>query len=248
MLNFKRYKPHQILFVFGCCLLMLHCEQAPQPKAPVLLEQATVIVDTVPSKKVEKPFIKPDYDTLLWAEVALEKNDIQIDLRYATENNFVKEQLYDCPRCFLRPEAAEALYQVQSTLQTKGYSLKLFDCYRPKSIQERLWEKVPDATYVTPPKKGSMHNRGFAVDATLVDQDGNEVDMGTEFDFFGRRAHHDNRDLDSTILMHRDLLKSTMAQFGFKHIRTEWWHYGYKGPYSSPFKVADYLWECGEVH
>jgi len=174
----------------------------------------------------------------------LKKQQIDLDLRYATNNNFVKEQLYDCPRCFLRPEAANALYEVQSHLQKQGYSLKLFDCYRPKSIQEKLWEIMPNATYVTPPHKGSMHNRGLAIDATLVYSSGKEVDMGTEFDFFGRRAHHDHRDLDEEILKHRKLLKESMALFGFKHIRTEWWHYSYKGPYKSPFVLADFQWPC----
>jgi D-alanyl-D-alanine dipeptidase len=191
---------------------------------------------------------KADYDTILWSEIAFQENQIQIDLRYASENNFVKEQLYDCPRCFLRPEAAVALYDVQESLQEKGYRLKLFDCYRPTSIQKKLWEKVPNASYVTPPNKGSMHNRGYAVDATLINAEGMEVNMGTEFDYFGRRAHHDNRDLDSDILKNRDLLKNTMAEFGFKHIRTEWWHYSFQGPYQSPFKLADFQWSCEETH
>ena len=137
-----------------------------------------VLEESIPQIKEEPAsVVTADYDTLLWKEIAFLEKDIQLDLRYATSNNFVKEQLYDCPRCFLRPEAAEALYEVQTTLQEKGYSLKLFDCYRPKSIQERLWEKVPNASYVTPPQKGSMHNRGYAVDATLLDSEGIEVDL-----------------------------------------------------------------------
>ena len=230
-------------------MVLLNCEPAPSQKSQVLPDKPMVLEESIPQIKEEPaPVVTADYDTLLWKEIAFLEKDIQLDLRYATSNNFVKEQLYDCPRCFLRPEAAEALYEVQTTLQEKGYSLKLFDCYRPKSIQERLWAKVPNASYVTPPQKGSMHNRGYAVDATLLDSEGIEVDMGTEFDFFGRRAHHDNRDLDSTILKHRDLLKTTMAAYGFKHIRTEWWHYAYRGPYRSPFTLADYQWECAEHH
>lgn len=230
-----------------CTLLLLYCEKEPK-KAPIATVDKLSISDTIQKDTVitvdKPPEKKIDFDTSLWAEIEFQENKISLDLRYATENNFVQEQLYDCPRCFLRPEAAEALFQVQDALEEKGYSLKLFDCYRPKSVQEKLWEKVPNAAYVTPPQKGSMHNRGYAVDVTLVDREGKEVDMGTEFDFFGRRAHHDNRTLKDSILMHRDLLKATMAQFGFKHIRTEWWHYSFQGPYLSPFKLADYQWEC----
>ena len=185
-----------------------------------------------------------DYDTSLWTEVTHLDPRLSIDLPYATINNFVEEKMYECPRCFLRPEAAEALQKVHSELIVAGYHLKLLDCYRPKSVQEKLWAKVPNATYVTPPKKGSMHNRGFAVDVTLIDAAGEEVDMGSPFDYFGRRAHQDFYDLDPAILARRKLLKETMAQFGFKHIRTEWWHYSYQGPYKSPFKIADFEWSC----
>jgi D-alanyl-D-alanine dipeptidase len=234
--------------------MIIGCEQTPLQKTQntQVVVPDLVIVDQ-PSE-LDKPMdmemskSKADYDTILWSEIAFQENQIQIDLRYASENNFVKEQLYDCPRCFLRPEAAVALYDVQESLQEKGYRLKLFDCYRPTSIQKKLWEKVPNASYVTPPNKGSMHNRGYAVDATLINAEGMEVNMGTEFDYFGRRAHHDNRDLDSDILKNRDLLKNTMAEFGFKHIRTEWWHYSFQGPYQSPFKLADFQWSCEETH
>lgn len=228
-------------------LLLLSCAGEKQleqnthvSKKPTLFEsknEPPIVQEIIPK-------IEPDFDTLLWSEVVLHEQQIDLDLRYATNNNFVKEQLYDCPRCFLRPEAANALYQVQAHLQKQGYTLKLFDCYRPKSIQEKLWEIVPNATYVTPPHKGSMHNRGLAVDATLVDASGNEVDMGTAFDFFGHRAHHDHQDLDKEVLKHRKLLKESMALFGFRHIRTEWWHYSYKGPYKSPFVLADFEWPC----
>ena len=236
------------------CFLTMHCGQSTSPqdeKPKAMLADFSNSEQTDEEIKAVVPPISnpaPDYDTLLWSEIAVQEYKIQLDLRYASENNFIEEQLYECPRCFLRPEAAKALYQVQEALQDKGYGLKLFDCYRPTSVQERLWEKVPNASYVTPPHKGSMHNRGFAIDATLLDAAGTEVDMGTEFDYFGRRAHHDNKDLDQDILKHRALLKNTMAEFGFKHIRTEWWHYSFRGPYQSPFKLADYQWSCEEEH
>jgi len=185
-----------------------------------------------------------DYDTSVWTDLSRIDTQLIFDIRYATENNFVAEQMYDCPRCFLRPEAAKALILIHQDLLDQGYRLKLFDCYRPKSVQKKLWQKKPNASYVTPPKKGSMHNRGYAVDATLVDLEGYEQDMGTSFDFFGKRAHHDFLELPADILERRNILKNAMAKYGFKHIRTEWWHYAYRGPYSSPFILADFQWSC----
>lgn len=225
------------------------CDQTPKSGAlqPNTAQEDSLeapVALSLPSKIIEPPIALIDYDTSLWTELSRIDTQLIFDLRYATNNNFVAEQMYDCPRCFLRPEAAEALFKIHQALRSSGYGLKLFDCYRPKSVQEKLWQKKPNASYVTPPHKGSMHNRGFAVDATLIDVNGNELDMGTEFDFFGRRAYHDFFDLPADILARRKILKETMAFHGFKHIRTEWWHYAFKGPYTSPFAVADFEWMC----
>jgi zinc D-Ala-D-Ala dipeptidase len=180
---------------------------------------------------------------LRWTELIRLDSSFVLDLKYATEDNFVKEQLYDCPRCFLRPEVARALQEAQGEFKSMGLRIKLLDCYRPSPVQQRLWDKVPNASYVTPPSKGSMHNRGLAVDLTLVDADGKELDMGTPYDFFGREAHHTCTDLPEEVLDNRRLLKSTMAEFGFKSIRTEWWHYSFP---KSSFGFDDMEWECGE--
>ena len=148
-----------------------------------------------------------------------------MDIRYATENNFTKNIIYPCGRCFLRKSSAKTFYKAAIALRKQGYGIKLFDCYRPHPAQQRLWDIVPDPRYVADPAKGSMHNRGRAVDFTLTDLAGNELDMGTAFDFFGKRAYHDFKDLPSDVLKRRQILISTMSQFGYKHIRTEWWHY-----------------------
>jgi len=217
---------------------------------PALTPEVKVaILDTFPSmddnvESLSITAVPIDYDTSLWSEVIRLDPRLSTDLRYATANNFVEEIMYDCPRCFLRPEAATALQKVHTKLIAAGYHIKLLDCYRPKSVQEKLWAKKPNAAYVTPPKKGSMHNRGFAVDVTLINTQGKEMDMGSPFDYFGRQAHQDYYDLEPEVLARRKLLRETMAQFGFKHIRTEWWHYSYQGPYKSPFKIADFQWPC----
>ena len=166
---------------------------------------------------------------------------LRLDIRYATTDNFTKTKIYDCPRCLLRPAAATAIVAAHKLLQKKGLSLKMFDCYRPRPYQQRLWDKVPNPDYVTPPAKGSMHSRGAAVDLTIVDANGRELDMGTPYDFFGAAAHTDYTDLPAKVLTNRRLLRETMAAVGFTGIRTEWWHFSYQ---SKNYPLSDYLWPC----
>ncbi len=166
---------------------------------------------------------------------------IRIDIRYATADNFTQSKIYDCPRCFLRPEAARALVKAHQALQRQGLGLKLFDCYRPRPYQQRLWAKVPNPDYVTPPAKGSMHSRGAAVDLTLVDATGKELDMGTPYDYFGKEAHYDHTQLPTAVLTNRRLLRRTLEAAGFQGIRTEWWHFSYR---KGNFPLSEVVWEC----
>jgi len=181
------------------------------------------------------------FDTSAWIELVTIEPGIALDLKYATTDNFVKEQLYDCPRCFLRADVAFAIRNIHRELRRKGYGLKMFDCYRPVPIQWKLWNKVPDPRYVADPRKGSMHNRGSAVDLTLVDAKGKELDMGTAFDFFGKEAYHDYTGLSKEILARRTLLKDTMAKHGFRSTRTEWWHYSYA---KRSYPLSSMEWPC----
>jgi D-alanyl-D-alanine dipeptidase len=178
-----------------------------------------------------------------FSDVAALDASIRLDIRYATANNFTKTKIYDCPRCLLRPEAASALVKAHQALQKKGYGLKMFDCYRPRPYQQRLWDKVPNPDYVTPPVKGSMHSRGAAVDLTVVDKNGKELDMGTPYDFFGREAHTDNTNLPAAVLANRKLLRDALEDVGFKGIRTEWWHFSFQG---KNHPLSDYVWPCDE--
>ncbi|MCB0631397.1 MAG: M15 family metallopeptidase, partial [Lewinella sp.] len=161
-----------------------------------------------------------------------------IDLRYATDNNFVDTIMYDCGRCFLRPRVAQAVLEAQKELQEQGYRLMMLDCYRPRPVQWRLWKKVPDPRFVSDPIKGSMHNRGAAVDLTLADADGHELDMGTPFDFFGPEAYPAYTAFPDSILERRKLLSETLTRHGFRAIRTEWWHFAFVG---GGYALAD--WE-----
>lgn len=195
-----------------------------------------------PVASVLKPAIHiPDYDTTQWTDLATAAPDILLDLKYATKDNFVKTKMYECGRCFLRPPVAKALIRVQKALNARNVGLKMFDCYRPRPIQWKLWEKLPDRRYVADPRKGSMHNRGAAVDLGLVDRTGKELDMGTPFDYFGERAYQTYTNLPDSILQRRQLLRETMAANGFRSIRTEWWHYNFSG---QSFQLSDMLWKC----
>jgi len=150
---------------------------------------------------------------------------ILVDLQYATGNNVSGKRLYDLNRCFLRKSTAIKLDTVQSELEGMGLGLKVWDCYRPLSVQRALWKIMPDKRYVADPRKGSRHNRGSAVDVTLVDSSGNELQMPTTFDDFAPRAHHDYRNLPEGAIRNRALLKGVMEKRGFIPLAEEWWHY-----------------------
>lgn len=181
-----------------------------------------------------------DFDTSIWTEL-LPSEHIKLDIRYATDNNFTNQVIYPCGRCFLRKESAIVLLNIVEYLKINGYGIKLFDCYRPAPAQQKLWDIVPNPMYVADPAKGSMHNRGLAVDLTFTDLKGNELDMGTAYDFFGRKAYHDFTDLPEDVLKRRIFLKETMAQFGFTHTRTEWWHYSDQ---KNKGEISHFEWSC----
>ena len=169
-------------------------------------------------------------------------NDFVFDMKYATPDNFLKQALYDCGECYLRKSTAKALVKANEEFKSLGYRIKLFDCYRPLSVQKKMWKILPGTHYVANPAKGSKHNRGAAVDLTLVDAQGKELDMGTPFDFFGKKAHHTCTTLPKKVLENRKLLKDVLNKYNFKSIFSEWWHYEYRPEMQS--KVEDFQWQC----
>jgi D-alanyl-D-alanine dipeptidase len=169
-------------------------------------------------------------------------NDFVFDMKYATDDNFLKEKLYPCAECFLRVKTVKSLLEANKAFSQKGYKIKLFDCYRPKAIQKKMFKIVPDPNFVANPKKGSIHNRGGAVDISLVDSLGVEVNMGTKFDFFGEEASHNYQNLSEEILANRKFLKKIMLQNNFKSFDSEWWHYNLNG--SNTDKVENLKWYC----
>ena len=164
------------------------------------------------------------------------------DMKYATEDNFLKAKVYDCAECFLRFKTVKALVKANTKFIKKGYHIKIYDCYRPLDIQKRMWKIVSNPEYVADPAKGSIHNRGGAVDITLVDADGKELDMGTSFDFFGPEASHYFDNLSDEVKQNRALLKRIMKKSNFNSFDSEWWHYNLKN--ASKDKVANTKWEC----
>ncbi|UZR93301.1 M15 family metallopeptidase [Chondrinema litorale] len=215
----------------------------------------TVMADTLPSPSIDSSLRITDtleskisqqnnfLDSIAllpdsaFIELARYSNSFKLDIRYATDNNFTKQALYDCANCLLRKIVADSLVAAQQELIKLGYGMLLFDCYRPISVQQKMWEIVPNPIYVADPQKGSMHNRGNAVDLSLYDlETGTPLDMGTEFDFFGREAHHAYQGLSEEVLQNRLLLKSTLEKYGFKSITSEWWHYSFN---AKVFRISD---------
>ncbi|MEM1214885.1 MAG: M15 family metallopeptidase, partial [Bacteroidota bacterium] len=217
-----RYAVYSVLLLlaFGT----LTCSSAAAPTSALAEENGT---DSIPPPPVDTPAVAQvlpdtlDYDTTKWAEVTALDTSIRLDIRYATENNFVGQVLYSCPRCFLRPAAARAVVAAHEELQQEGLGLKMFDCYRPRDVQWKLWEIFPQPGYVADPRTGSIHNRGAAVDLTIITAEGEELDMGTDFDFFGPRANHTFTDLPPEVLDNRRKLKALMKKHGFSAIRSE---------------------------
>ncbi len=150
---------------------------------------------------------------------------IVVDMKYASEDNFTKKKLYDSNTCFLRKPTAVKLDAVQKELEKMNLGLKVWDCYRPLAVQRIFWAILPDERYVANPKTGSRHNRASAVDVTLVDSQGRELQMPTGFDDFTPRADHHYQDLPDQVIRNRELLKGLMEKTGFISLSEEWWHY-----------------------
>ncbi|MFL6244602.1 MAG: M15 family metallopeptidase [Thermoanaerobaculia bacterium] len=181
----------------------------------------------VPDLATYERLAKADPDKRL---VDLESLGIPLDIRYATPNNFMKKTLYPVAKAYLRAPAARALADVQRELAARGLGIKVFDAYRPYRVTEAMWEPIKNPDYVADPAKGSRHNRGAAVDLTLIDlRTGAEVVMPTPYDDFTERAGHAFMDLPAEALANRVLLREVMGKHGFEPLASEWWHYDFRG-------------------
>lgn len=155
---------------------------------------------------------------------------IVTDVRYATENNFTGKVLYPDDEVFIRKIVGDSLSAANKFLQDNyNLSIKIFDAFRPLAVQKQMWKILPDNRYVADPAKGSRHNRGAAVDITLIDSTGEQLDMGTDYDNFTERAHFAYKNLSGEQRRNRDLLRKVMMKFGFEPITSEWWHFDFNG-------------------
>ena len=159
--------------------------------------------------------------------IEIKKNtfNVVLDLKYASEDNILGKKIFLEDRCFLLEEAAMKLLDAISIARDLGYYFKIFDAYRPSYVQEALWIFDPNPNFLSDPKKGSPHTRGTAVDLTLIDFNGNELDMGTKFDDFTKNAYHLSTDISKIAKINRRLLLSIMTLAGFDFYHKEWWHY-----------------------
>jgi len=190
----------------------------------LLLPLATVSAQGPPSES--GPFRQPDLVELTKLDPA-----IKLDIRYATRNNFLGKAVYKQSRAFLQRPAAEALARVNQALRKQGYGLVVFDGYRPWSVTKVFWDVTPadKKIFVADPSKGSRHNRGCAVDLSLVDlKTGAEVKMPSEYDEMTERAHINYECATPEAKRLRELLREAMAGEGFTVYEPEWWHYDYK--------------------
>lgn len=240
-----------LIFFFSCkdtqvsetkvVLDIIKKSQQAQEEAQKLQEAAQKSKDSIKKRKNHIDSLGA-LSANTFVELSTYSDDFVFDMKYATPDNFLKEAVYECPKCFVRASVAKALLEINDTLMKQGYRIGFFDCYRPYSVQKKMWKIFPNPGYVADPKGGSIHNKGAAVDISLVTLDGSFVAMGTEFDYFGKEAHHAYTKLSEEVLMHRRLLRKTMENHGFKTIRTEWWHYNFVA--GRKFKISDFRWEC----
>ena len=154
---------------------------------------------------------------------------ICVGLRYASYDNVIGRILYKINRCYVLAPTAEALEKVQQDLAKIGLGLKVWDGYRPLSIQWRFWHYLPDEHYVADPRKGGRHTRGTAVDVTLVTKDKQELPMPSDFDDFTPKAHRGYMGASQEAIQNRQLLQEVMEKNGFIGLPTEWWHFDLEG-------------------
>jgi D-alanyl-D-alanine dipeptidase len=151
------------------------------------------------------------------------------DVRYATSNNFMRRQMYPFEAVYMRRAAADSLRVIQQELNRLGYGLKIFDAYRPYYITVAFYEAFRDTTYVASPYTGSRHNRGCAVDLTLIElKSGRELLMPTEYDEFSARAHAFYKQVPAKAAKNRKLLQRVMIKHGFDVYPAEWWHFDFR--------------------
>lgn len=158
-------------------------------------------------------------------EIGRPAYDVDISIAYAAANNFTGKPVYARPGCYLHPDAAACLGRAIELARVLDLRFKIFDAFRPSEAQWVLWNHTPDPDFLVDPRRGSPHSMGAAVDLTLIDHAGVELDMGTGFDAFTPLSHHGALDISATAQRNRALLLGIMTSAGWDFFRNEWWHY-----------------------
>lgn len=217
---------------------------SPSAEAPLASAPAATPASSAAPTPTLEPTLDPASESLRRIEADPDYVDVTqvaavtIDLRYGSENNFLGRNLYGSfQRCFLHRRAAEKLKRATEILAAAkpDFKFKVFDCLRPRSVQKLLWAAVvqtPKQKYVADPASGSIHNFGFALDLTVTDATGKELDMGTSYDSFSplsepalEEMFAKERKLTAEQLANRKILRAAMTQAGFEQLASEWWHF-----------------------
>jgi zinc D-Ala-D-Ala dipeptidase len=184
-----------------------------------------------------KAMTYPEYKQSIQSDPKKELLDLEkfvpglvLDIRYATTNNFTGERIYNLAKAYARKPVAEALKKIQKELKPQELGIKIFDAYRPYKATVKFYEVYRDTTYVASPYRGSRHNRGCALDLTLIDlKTGEELKMPTGYDSFKKEAWPSTPVNDPLVRKNRALLIEIMEKYGFKVNSSEWWHYDFNG-------------------
>ncbi len=211
-----------VLLGFVAFIGAFSCNQSPQTSNLYGLK----IISTLP--EYQKSIMENSDNILVDIEQLIPA--IILDIKYATDDNFTRTKVYESPKAFLRKSVAEALQKVHYDLKELGLGLKVYDAYRPYSATVRFYEIIGDTNFVAAPWHGSRHNRGCAVDVTLIDLNTyTELEMPTAFDDFTQKAASDYIDLPDEVIKNRTLLINAMKRHGFSVFPHEWWHFDYEG-------------------
>ena len=220
-------KARLLTLILAVFLLFCGCEKAPvETEAPTseTVPTQTAPPETLPPATIENTLPVPAPEDFV--RVLDYIPSARQELLYATDRNFTGQVIYDFTDAYLRYGTVKKLIAVSEDLAQLGLSLKIWDGFRPVSAQFRLWEVCPDPAFVANPQKGfSFHSRGSTVDITLVDTDGNELEMPTGFDDFSKKADRDYSDCTETAASHAELLEILMEKHGFRGYSAEWWHF-----------------------
>lgn len=222
------------------CLVVVSC--TPSTEEKLIKNDINDEIQFVDSSRLElNDSIERVFNTIGMVDIESINKNILVDLRYASENNFMNTVLYDTlQKCYLQKEVAERLSDCQKYLDSirPGYKLKVFDGVRPQNVQWEMWRALDSipvfrrGKFVSNPAKGSVHNYGAAVDLTIVNDTGEELDMGAGYDDFRKIASpkleqhfFDLGELSRKQIENRKLLRKVMAYKDFRNIPSEWWHF-----------------------